>query len=270
MTPSHEHLGEVLQDLLDRRLGGVELERAQAHLQVCPPCRRELESLRQVKRALAAYALRQTVPAELGTEVGRMLDREDSRAPAAALGRRWPSRFRWAFGVGLAAAAAFVSVALWVAQRPAGLPAAVARDFAEFQAGTLPLDLHTTEPPELERFFASSGMTFETHVFDLGMMNFRVVGGRVHRTQGRPSTVFVYRGPGDTHILCEMYEGSLDELPPAAETLEHNGIAFQVYRRNGVTAVFWPEGKVICVLVSNLDPAEVIRLAFAKAVKVPA
>ncbi len=268
MTASPEHLDEAIQDLLDGRLGGAELARAEAHLHSCAQCRRDFERLRQVRQALAAHALRQAVPPDLSARVGRMLDQED--ASTGARGRRLPLRPRWAWGLGLAAAAAFVSVLLWTAQRPAGLPGAVARDFAEFQAGALPLDLRTTEPRELERFFASSGAAFETRVFDLGMMSYRVVGGRVHRVQGRPSALFVYQGPGDARLLCQMYEGTLDELPPAAETLEHNGIPFRVYRRNGVTAVFWPEGKVICVLVSDLDPADVIRLAFAKAVKVPA
>ncbi len=45
--------------------------------------------------------------------------------------------------------------------------------------------------------------------------------------------------------------------------------SFRVYRQDGLTAVFWPEGKVICGLESDLDPGDVIRLAFAKAVRVP-
>ncbi|MGH8699628.1 MAG: hypothetical protein ACREVR_00440, partial [Burkholderiales bacterium] len=132
-------------------------------------------------------------------------------------------------------------------------------------------DLRTTEPRELERFFAR-GMEFRTQVFDLAMMDYRLAGGRIHKLRGRPSALSVYQGMSDDHgaarVLCQMYEGQIDELPPAAEVLERNGIAFRVYRKDGVTAVFWSEGKLICVLVSDLRSDDVIRLAFAKAVKV--
>ena len=271
MSARAGHLGDAIQDLLDGRLGEAERAQAQAHLQACPRCRRELESLRQVKEAVAAHAARQPVPARLSEAIAQTLDREDLRARAVTSHRRSSVRpkLRWALGFGLAAMAAFVSVLLWIARAPAGLPAAVAQDFAEFRAGGLSLDLHTEEPRDLERFFAARGIGFETRVFDLGMMNYRVAGGRIHKLQGRPSALFVYQGPGDARLLCQMYEGQLDELPPATETLEHNGIAFRVYRQDGHTAVFWPEGKVMCVLVSDLDPSEVIRLAFAKAVRVP-
>ncbi len=271
MSARAGHLGEAIQDLLDGRLDEAERAQAQAHLQACPRCRRELESLRRVKEAVATHAARQPVPARLSEAIAQTLDREDLRARAVTSHRRWSVRpkLQWALGFGLAAMAAFASVLLWIARAPAGLPAAVVQDFAAFRAGGLSLDLRTEEPRDLERFFAARGIGFETRVFDLGMMNYRVVGGRIHKLQGRPSALFVYQGPGDARLLCQMYEGRLDELPPAREALEHNGIAFRVYRQDGLTAVFWPEGKVMCVLVSDLDPGEVIRLAFAKAVPVP-
>ncbi|MGH8441563.1 MAG: zf-HC2 domain-containing protein [Nevskiaceae bacterium] len=264
------HLGEAIEDLLQGRLGAAERAQAEAHLQACPRCRREFESLRQVKQAVAAHAARQTVPVGLGDAIARALDRERERADTPRGAAR--PNFRWAlirtWGFGLAAMAALISVLSWVAWDPAGLPEAVTEDFAEFQAGRLPLDLRTTEPRELERFFAR-GMEFRTQVFDLAMMDYRLAGGRIHQLRGRPSALSVYDGPGDARVaarvLCQMYEGQIDELPAATELLEHNGIAFRVYRKDGLTAVFWAEGKVICVLVSDLRSEDVIRLAFAKA-----
>ncbi|MGH8531052.1 MAG: anti-sigma factor family protein [Nevskiales bacterium] len=266
-----EHLGEAIEDLLQGRLGVAERAQAQAHLQTCPQCRREFESLRQVKEALAADAVRQTVPAELSTAITQALDREDladwrARMQTPRRGSSVRPKLRWSLGFGLAATAAVVAVLLWVARAPAGIPAAVMTDFAEFQAGRLPLDLRTTEPRELERFFAG-GMAFETRVIDLAMMDYRVAGGRIHKLRGHPSALFVYDGPGAARLLCQMYAGQMDELPPAVEVRKHNGIAFHVYRKDGFTAVFWPEGRVICVLVSDLRSEDVIRLAFAKAVK---
>jgi len=274
MSTASNHLGETIQDLLGGQLGEVERAQAQAHLQACARCRREFQSLRQVQKAVAAHAARQAVPADLGIAITRALDQEDVRAPVndsrrRAVVRPKPRSARWVLGFGLAATAAFASILLWSAWTPARLPAAVAEGFAKFQAGEVTLEMRTAEALELERFFAAREVGFEAHVLDLGMMTYRVVGGRVERVQGRSSTLTYYQGSGGARVLCQMYVGTLDELPPATEVLEHNGIAFRVYRQDGLTAVFWREGKVICVLVSDLDPREVIRLAFAKAVRVP-
>jgi hypothetical protein len=77
--------------------------------------------------------------------------------------------------------------------------------------------------------------------------------------------LYVYRGPGDTRLLCEMFRGRIDELPPAAHIARHNGIDFRVYRQGTLTAVYWPEGDIICVLVSDIGSDAVLALAFAKA-----
>ena len=58
------------------------------------------------------------------------------------------------------------------------------------------------------------------------------------------------------------------ELPPGAEERDHDGIRFIVYRRAGLTLVFWEEGTVVCVLASDGDPEEAVQLAYAKAVRV--
>lgn len=68
--------------------------------------------------------------------------------------------------------------------------------------------------------------------------------------------------------MCQMYEAGVGELPRGAELREHDGIPFSIYRKDGRTLVFWPEGGVICVLISDIAPEEVVQLAFAKAMKV--
>ena len=97
------------------------------------------------------------------------------------------------------------------------------------------------------------------------MMNYRIDGGGVRRLNGRPAALFTYHGPDDALLLCEMFQGRMDELPSAPRTADHNGIAFRIYRRGTLTAVFWAEGGVICVLVSDIDSEALLALAFAKA-----
>ena len=48
------HLGNLISALIDGELGGVELDRANAHLAGCPACRAEAAQLRELKRELRA------------------------------------------------------------------------------------------------------------------------------------------------------------------------------------------------------------------------
>jgi hypothetical protein len=56
-------------------------------------------------------------------------------------------------------------------------------------------------------------------------------------------------------------------LPAPAETREHDGIPFDIFQVEGPTLVFWPEGDVLCVLVSDGEADALIQLAFAKAMR---
>ena len=148
-------------------------------------------------------------------------------------------------------------------------PAEVAQDYRSYKAEKLPLILQTEDVREMEKFFSEAGITFQTRVFDLGMMNYRLVGGRVHQLINRQSALFVYRGEDNKILVCQMYPGQVTELLPAgAVRRENKGIEFYIYRINGLTVVFWQEGTVICVLSSDINPEEVVQLAFAKAVKI--
>jgi hypothetical protein len=204
------------------------------------------------------------VPSELRAALASALDREDRGArPRSHASPKL--RAALAFGFVL-----LVALAVFVARgrRGSDLPSAVAQDYVAYASGGLRLDLETADPRTLQDFFAARGIAFETRVFDLGMMGYRVVGGRVHSLSGRPSALFVYEAPGGKLLLCQMYLGRPSELPRAAEVRVNNGIPFQVYERDGMTLVFWQEGAVLCVLVSRIGAEEVIQLAFAKAVQV--
>ena len=117
----------------------------------------------------------------------------------------------------------------------------------------------------MEEFFAAYGVPFTPRVFDLGMMQYRLVGGRVHRLNGQSGALFIYRGANGEELLCQMFPGKVANLPAGAERRENKGIEFFIYRKNGTTTVFWQEGKIVCALVSDIDLEAVTQLAFAKA-----
>jgi anti-sigma factor RsiW len=266
VSSESNHPRDEIQDLLDGRLDGSERARVERHLEECEECRREWRTLARVKSAAATALKAKDVPSELAAQTVAALDREDRpeepRRTSAVLAGRW----RPAAALALAAAVAAIAFLLARDQKSASVPDAVARDYAALRAGKLHLQIGTGEPRALERFFAARGIGFETNVFDLGMMGYRLIGGRVHTVRGRPSALFVYRGEQNKILVCQMFEGSARDLPQGAEMRRHGGISFFVYRRDARTLVFWAEGQVLCVLTSDADGEEVIALAFAKAV----
>jgi anti-sigma factor RsiW len=269
LSPAPAHLGDVLQDLLDRRLDAAAQARAEAHLAGCAECRRELEALRVMKEALARRAATLPVPPVLEAAVSSALDGESAAGAAPApSGRRPFVRPALAFGLLVLLTLGFATV-LWRARDVPDVPSAVRAAYDDYRAGRLALEQRTTDPPALQRFFAAGGVPFETRVYDLGMMDYRLVGGRVHVLDGRTSALFVYEGPKASVLLCDMYPGQLSELPAPAEVRENDGIRFHVHRQGALTMVFWEEGDVVCVLVSEIPAEDVVALAFAKAVKVP-
>jgi anti-sigma factor RsiW len=251
-----EHLRELLQDAVDRRLDPAKQAEVEAHLALCPACRRELEALSWVKRSAASV----TAPLPPGFErrLRDSLERED---------RSRRSRRREAAALLAAAAAIALAVGLsgfW--RKP--VPARLAQDLWDFRSGTLVLGSVSESPAELEAYFASGALPFPMRVFDLAMMGYRLEGAAVRPLANAPGALVAYRGPGGRLLLCRMYRGRIEELPAPSETRENAGIGFQVYREGELTLVFWQEGDVVCVLVGDGEPEAVIALAFAKAVRV--
>lgn len=262
ISPS-SHYAEELQDLLDERLSEPRRSEVAAHVADCVPCQRELDALRWVKAETPKHFGEEALPADLLSRVRSGLDAEDAKSRLG--GGVWQSRRAW---IVTAIAAAALLAVFFPRQAKLSLPDAVAADFQGYEAGTTPLEFTSADTRAVEAYFARNGIAFPTRVFDLGMMNYRLVGGRVNRLDGRSSALFAYAGPGGKSLVCQMYEGRIAELPTTSDVREHNGITFYVHRSGGRTIVFWQEGEVICVLVSDVPPEDVVQLAFAKAVRV--
>jgi anti-sigma factor RsiW len=263
MTGPASHYGEELQDLLEGKLTEPRRSEVAAHAARCGRCRRELEALRWVSAETRKHVVDAELPAELPSSVRAALDAADDESRRR---RMW--RPKWIAGGTLAAAAAVLLFVLFAGREEATFPSTVAADFRAHDAGAVRLDIESADPRVIEAYFARNGVAFPTRVFDLGMMQYHLAGGRVHQLNGRTSALFAYSGPGDTSLICQMYEGRVTELPPVDDVREHNGIAFYVHRSENLTLVFWQEGEVVCVLASDAATETVVQLAFAKAVRV--
>lgn len=258
------HYDDELQEMLDGRLSARERSAVEAHVAGCGRCHGQLQALRSARQAARGAELR-PAPASLESHVLALLKAE--RSARERPGRRTAGLLGRPAWIGAAAALVLVAGVLAMLRQP-GLPAAVANDYARYRAGEVALDFVTGDPERLQAFFSNNGIRFPTRVLDLGMMKYRLIGGRTGAVRGRASAFFVYRHEDGHVVVCQMYPGNLDELGPAGAGREHDGIPFRVFGEGGVTLVFWPEGGVMCVLAGEGDPERVIQLAFAKAMKV--
>jgi anti-sigma factor RsiW len=265
------HYGEVLQDLIDRRLPPDAEAEVRVHLQSCARCRAELALLERGRAMSAVLRVDRDGPVELASSVAAALDAEDRqeiprdapRQPAA--GDHRVAGWRWATAAAVTAAAV-LGATLWWTGPTTSAPALAARDFEAIVSGTTPLEVATTNPPTLEEHFARVGAP-RVRVLDLAMMGFTLEGGRRHTFGSRRSALYVYRNAAGDRIVCEMYEGRETDLPASDDVRESAGFRFHVFREGNVTLVFWLEGDIICVLASRLPADQVVQLAFAKAMK---
>jgi Putative zinc-finger len=269
-----QHPRDALHEALDGRLNPAQRADLERHLAECERCRHEMEVLRWTKAQVSRSQLEAAVPPDLEARIRRALDDGDRiRADASGEARslRLPARLRRWWPI---AALATAGILLWIVWSPGRLPGQtlpeqVDADYRAYRAGQLTLAVHSTDVADIEAYFRRVGIPFRTRVFDLRMMKYDALGGLAHQLDERTSALFVYRGPDGRPLVCQMYQGLIAELPAADERLTHQGFEFLVYRRNGLTLVFWQEreGGVMCVLVGDGDPRAVIQLAFAKAVE---
>ena len=265
MPTPPRHYKDEFQDWLDQRLDAATCDEVERHLETCAECRREYEAMAWTKQQTTRRLAAAEAPAELREKILQSL-RPDR--PVTEVETARPAFWRQDWRPLLAAAAVVLLAAILATAyflKPAALPEVVARDYRAYQAHQLALELSTGDVKAMETFFASHGVPFNTRVFDLGMMSYQLVGGRILQPGARPRAMFVYRGPANQKLVCQMYAGKVGELPKGATLRENKGIRFYLYQRDGLTAVFWQEGAVVCVLVSDIAQEEVVQLAFAKA-----
>ncbi len=261
MTPT-VHDADRLMDLVDGRLSEVDEAGVRAHLEACPTCRREVARLRTARAAAAAIG-HQPAPEGLERAVAAALDRADRETST-----RRPSAWWWSTA---AAAAVLIAATVWWYGRatPESLLTDARNNHEAIAGAGFPAGAWiSSEPSVLEAAFARHRDSLPViRVIDLAMMGWALEGGQVVRIAGRPAALYGYRRADGVRVICHMFSGSLDELPVGGDVRQHRGFTFRVYQREGVTLVFWQEGDVICVLASLLPAADVVQLAFDKAMQ---
>lgn len=254
------HVHDEISDFLDGRLRAGRREEIEEHLEICDDCRREWNVLASVKSTIREATTESMAPPALAAEIRSALDREDRAEAAKPLGRRHAGRF----AALAAAAAAIVALVLLSIPRGTDPPTAVAHDWRRWTSGRLHLELRSESPQAISRFFADRGFAFRVPSEMIALPGYRLVGARVHSVAGRRSTFSVYRGGRNETVICQMYEGVVGDLPAGGRVLESGGGRLLLFRASNLTQVFWQDGSIVCVLVSDAPPEEIVRIALAK------
>jgi anti-sigma factor (TIGR02949 family) len=252
-----------LENLVDGRLDNSRRARLESHLDSCAECRREWQALTSIKAALRATRTDSEAPIDLAARVRMELDREDRASPS-----RFPvlrGRRARRFAAFAAAAATAIAIALFSIPRATDLPSAAAQDWKRWTFGRLHLELRSGSPRVISRFFADRGLSFPVPAEMIALPGYPLLGARVHSLGGRQSTFLVYRGRRNETVVCQMYEGSVGDLPVGGRVLESGGVRVLVFRASDLTEVFWQDGPMVCVLVSDAAPEEIVRIALDKA-----
>jgi anti-sigma factor RsiW len=251
---------EAREQLLDAqrdRLAPETRAALQAHLGECAACAHE-----EAAEALLTEALEQRLPQPgAPASLKRRLAAGWPAAPAAAPGfwSRWPR-----YLVPAAAVAAIVLAALPLVQRHASerasalMVAEAVNDHLRILSSQHPLDVESGGIHQVKPWFEGR-LDFAPIVRFEGDQDFPLRGGAVGYYLDRKAAVFVF---GRHRHAISLLVFRADGLPwPSHGRDQIGGVPVHVTTSRGFTSILWRDGELGYALVSDVEPADLTRLA---------
>jgi anti-sigma factor RsiW len=238
---------------LDGTLSASERDAVNAHLDACTTCRNA--------RALEAeFASRLRRPARIVETPPPVRERLLAALASAGTTRTGASRRTMPAAFAVAAASVLGITVLRAVARPPNrdFVESVRADYAAADRGALPLDIETSDPAELARYFdASHRFDFPASVIDLAAGGYHLRGGTVRAHGGVAYAVAVYEHDGDT-VVCHRFRDQARARPEPA--------AMRSYVQAGELSLrITRSGGVVCCLSSRMSPDEFERTVLAAA-----
>jgi anti-sigma factor (TIGR02949 family) len=248
-------LARALDAFLDGELAAPERADAARHLASCDRCRRLAE---------AEGWLREAVRSSLRDAAGVVAAPEDLRARIqTALGRqrRAPVRHflsaRALAALGACGLGALLML-LWTAR-----PDPLVADAVRKHARDLPLELSSSDadPAAVARWFSGRLEFAATPPAHLGGPGAHLAGARLSHLLDRPAAYVRYDLPRGRVGLFILDDPDRRFRHPPSGVLSREPAAVEMLRSGTFHVALWREGEVVYSLVSDLDEAEVRRLA---------
>jgi len=253
-SEAREHLSELNRG----RLEPGPAEAVRAHVDTCASCAKALQVDAEVRALIQVEAPRYTAPPALRARIRTLLADSAPARPAAARSsgwRAWLFGHRWTAGSLAGAAAIIVLVwagSLWMARDPVSL--LLDRAVAEHLEYVKETKARPVANPQVVVGELKRQVDYSFEPVFAGDSQVQLVAGTVSDLPGRRAATFVYRdGSGRYTTLFLMPEVGI--VLPAEGQMPIE--TFKPYHRvvSGRQLLFWKQGSLACLLVSDLDQA---------------
>jgi anti-sigma factor (TIGR02949 family) len=260
---------ELITALIDQELGQAERSSLEEHLSQCSGCRLAFEDESALKQKIREAARRINAPGQLRDRIlsdPRIFpERDRSTRPWYDYLRLKPTLLRPILAFALLLA---IALPMFYFSKPRGEPIALAalETYDLFLRGDLPLRRTENTDQIVEELTRAVGGHFHPMGYDLTAMNLRPVAGLVREIDGRKILVAIYQGQGGS-LFCYTFLGSAEDAPPNAARFfdAAKKIDFYAFSRRGINAVLHREGRIICILASEMPMEKLLALAQSKA-----
>jgi anti-sigma factor RsiW len=237
-------LEALLDPYLDGELDAAQRSSVEQHLESCADCRRRLDDLRALHKALQSPDLR----FKASDTLKQRLRGELAKAAAHEARPRWPR---------YAAAAAIFAVALtlgWVFlpfghggedENDAMADAAIAEHAQALTTKHL-TEFASTDPAAVQSWF-SGKLAYSPPVRGFAAQGYTLVGARLDHVKDEPAAALVYQHGADyvTVFVCPALKAGDTDLDADNDS--------------GYNIVYWTKGSLSFWVVGKLDPADLKR-----------
>jgi anti-sigma factor RsiW len=271
-----------LSSYLLEELSGAQRASIQEHLDRCPDCAQACEALANHLADLEeALTTGIRTPSDLQE---RMAARLRAAVPTVPWVHRRTRRRRLALPLAIGGVAALLAFGAWrLAPGPAEAPvghygrrhvlapspaprtahralslAALVADHVEYLAKPAPAEFATRDPHAAAGYL-SRRLGYPVAAVDLSVEGATLLGGRKCSLGGVPIAFLFYDCRG-TRLSLYQLDARLARLPALAPVPFH-GREYRVGRRGPVNLVVWQSGRLMFVLVSNMERSRLLRVA---------
>src|SRR5262245_29741027 len=259
-----EQAEELISALIDNELSGTERSSIEGHLKDCPKCQRTYDWGRGLNREIRTVSASVVAPVDLRQRI--LSDqRTTTKEAESSKGRRkltvrLQPFLRPTFALGLLGI--LVISIFFLMQSPSQpislaalqIRAKIVKGEVSLREATDTDELHTWLRRAVNGRFGPLG-------YDFSPLGVKPIGATVQEVDGRQILVAVFRGNG-LSITCFTFLGTEEDAPKNATVFfdPETRIRFYSFSRDGVHAVLHREDNVICMLVSNMPPEELLSL----------
>jgi anti-sigma factor RsiW len=259
-----EQAEALISALVDNELSDPERSSIEGHLRDCPRCQRAYEWERALNREIRMVSASVVAPVDLrqrilSDQLTMPKEAESSRGRSKLILRLEPF-FRPVF---VSALLVILVISILFLMQPPSQPislaalqirAKIVRGEVSLREATNTDELHTWLRRTVDGKFGPLG-------YDFSPLNVKPVGGTVQEVKGRQILVAVFRGNG-LSITCFTFLGTEEDAPKNATVFfdPEKKMRFYTFSRDGIHAVLHREDNVICMLVSNMPPDELLSL----------